>query len=88
VEQSKTVAQLRMLVVDPEGRGLVIGARLVGECIDFARRAAYRKLTLWTQSVLHPARAIYRRAGFRLQREEPHRSFGQDLVGEYWELGL
>src|SRR5580658_366756 len=88
VEQSKTVAQLRMLVVDPEGRGLGIGARLVGECIDFARRAAYRKLTLWTQSVLHPARAIYRRAGFRLQREEPHRSFGQDLVGEYWELGL
>jgi DNA-binding MarR family transcriptional regulator/GNAT superfamily N-acetyltransferase len=88
VKQSKTAAQLRMLVVDPKGRGLGIGARLVGECIDFARRASYRKLTLWTQSVLHPARAIYRRAGFRLQREEPHRSFGQDLVGEYWELGL
>jgi DNA-binding MarR family transcriptional regulator/GNAT superfamily N-acetyltransferase len=88
VKQSKTVAQLRMLVVDPKGRGLGIGARLVGECIDFARRSGYRKLALWTQSILHPARAIYRRAGFRLLREEPHRSFGQDLVGEYWELVL
>ena len=88
VKQSKTVAQLRLLVVDPKGRSLGIGARLVGECIDFAERAGYRKITLWTQSILHPARKIYRRAGFRLLREEQHRSFGQDLVGEFWELML
>ena len=88
MQQSKTVAQLRLLVVDPKGRGLGIGGRLVSECIDFARHAGYRKITLWTQSILHPARKIYRRAGFRLLREEQHRSFGQDLVGEFWELVL
>jgi DNA-binding MarR family transcriptional regulator/GNAT superfamily N-acetyltransferase len=86
VKHSNTVAKLRLLLVDPSARGLGIGPRLVKEAVGFARHAGYRKVTLWTQNILRAARSIYGAAGFRLVREEPHRSFGHDLVGEVWEL--
>ena len=88
VRQSAQVAKLRLLLVERAARGTGLGARLVEEAVAFARATGYRKLALWTQSILVPARRIYEKAGFRLKREEPHHSFGQDLVGEFWELRL
>jgi DNA-binding MarR family transcriptional regulator/N-acetylglutamate synthase-like GNAT family acetyltransferase len=88
VEKSKTVSQLRMLLVDPSARGLGIGKRLVEECIAFASSCGYRKMTLWTNDILHSARRIYEDAGFRLTKEERHHSFGHDLVGQVWDLEI
>ena len=89
VKKSKTVAKLRLLLVEPSARGLGIGKRLVGECLRFARQAGYRKIVLWTQSELPAARHIYQQAGFRLMEEKPHRDWGRDdLVSEIWELTL
>jgi DNA-binding MarR family transcriptional regulator/GNAT superfamily N-acetyltransferase len=88
VRKSDRVAKLRLLLVEPSARGLGIGARLVDECVRFARQAGYRKITLWTQSILDAARGIYRKSGFRVVKRERHRSFGYKLVGETWELTL
>jgi DNA-binding MarR family transcriptional regulator/GNAT superfamily N-acetyltransferase len=81
-------AQLRMLLVEPSARGLGLGVRLVDECTRFARRVGYRRIVLWTNASLIAARGIYRKAGYVLTHSEPHHSFGHDLVGETWELGL
>ena len=89
VKKSKTVAKLRLLLVEPSARGLGIGKRLVGECVRFAKQVGYRKMVLWTQSELPAARHIYKQTGFRLLQEKPHRSWGRnDLVSETWELRL
>lgn len=88
VRQSRTIARLRMLILSPQARGLGLGARLTDECIAFARARGYRKMVLWTNSCLTAARAIYTKRGFRLTKSEPYEGFGQQLVGETWELRL
>lgn len=88
VRKTDEVAKLRLLIVDPRARGLGLGKRLVDECLGFAKVAGYTFMTLWTQSNLTAARGIYERAGFRLTAQDPHRSFGVDLIGETWDREL
>ncbi|MEP6823940.1 MAG: helix-turn-helix domain-containing GNAT family N-acetyltransferase [Ramlibacter sp.] len=89
VRKSATVAQLRLLIVTPQARGLGLGARLTDECIAFSRARSYRKIVLWTNANLHAARSIYARRGFKLMKSEPYTGYGgHPLVGETWELKL
>ncbi|PTT22021.1 MarR family transcriptional regulator [Acidovorax sp. HMWF029] len=88
VRKSPTTAQLRMLILTPKARGLGLGARLTDECLAFARAKGYKKMVLWTNSCLTAARGIYAQRGFRLTKSEPYDGFGQQLVGETWELKL
>jgi GNAT superfamily N-acetyltransferase len=88
VAGGEAVAKLRILLVDPSARGLGIGDRLVTTCMEFARAAGYSRMRLWTNDVLAAARAIYLRHGFTLTEQEPHHSFGADLVGQTYEADL
>ena len=81
-------AKLRLLILDPAARGKGLGARLVAACTTFARAAGYRRITLWTHSILVAARKLYAAEGYRLIASEPMRDFGQDLISETWELTL
>jgi GNAT superfamily N-acetyltransferase len=88
VAADETTAQLRILLVDPTARGHRLGARLVDECMTFAREAGYHRIRLWTNDPLLAARRVYLSRGFRLIEEDPHQSFGTDLVGQVYELDL
>jgi GNAT superfamily N-acetyltransferase len=88
VRKTDDIAKLRLLILDPKARGRGLGRRLVEECLRFAKSAGYSSMTLWTQSILTAARGIYERIGFRLVAQEPHHSFGVDLIGETWERDL
>jgi DNA-binding MarR family transcriptional regulator/predicted GNAT family acetyltransferase len=88
VKETDDVARIRLLLVDPSAQGLGIGRALVEACIAFARQAGYRRITLWTHSVLAAARQIYQGNGFTLTESKPHNSWGVDVVGETWDLAL
>jgi len=88
MKDSEEVARLRLLLVEPSARGLGIGARLVQDCVAFAKRSGYRKIVLWTNAILGSARKIYEAQGFQLVKQAPHHSFGADLLGQDWELDL
>jgi DNA-binding MarR family transcriptional regulator/GNAT superfamily N-acetyltransferase len=88
VKETDAIARIRLLLVDPSAQGLGIGLALVDACIAFARQAGYRRITLWTHSVLAAARQIYQRNGFTLTQSQPHNSWGVDVVGETWDLEL
>src|SRR5258706_11323897 len=83
-----STAKLRLLLVEPSARGLKLGSALVEECVNFASSVGYKKITLWTQSILAAARHIYQKAGFRLVEEQANRQFGKDLLSQTWELDL
>jgi DNA-binding MarR family transcriptional regulator/ribosomal protein S18 acetylase RimI-like enzyme len=87
-KDSDDVARIRLLLVDPKARGLGLGTTLTDESIRFARAAGYKKVTLWTHSILTAARHVYKKAGFELMRTEPHESWGKAVVGEHWDLTL
>jgi len=88
VKGSDEIAKLRLLLVEKKARGLGVGRALVEQCVRFAREARYRKITLWTQSILVAARGIYLKAGFKRLATEGHKSFGVNLIGETWEMTL
>ena len=88
VKDSDEVARIRLLLVDPKARGLGLGQRLTDECVRFARECGYKKITLWTHSVLTAARHVYEKAGFKLTSSEKRRSWGKDVVAEFWDLEL
>ena len=88
VREDAETARLRLLHVEPDTRGRGVGTLLVDTCLDYARDRGYRRMVLWTVSVLAPARRIYQRAGFALRSEEPARMFGRDLVGQTWARDL
>jgi DNA-binding MarR family transcriptional regulator/GNAT superfamily N-acetyltransferase len=88
VKDAPGVARLRLLLVDRQARGLGLGQRLVDECVKFAREAGYKRITLWTHSILTAARRCYEKAGFTLTSSENKHSWGEDVVAEYWDLEL
>jgi len=88
VEKDQDTAQLRMLLVEPAARGMGLGKQLVAECIRFARAKRYRRMVLWTNSVLDAARHVYESFGFRLIEQGKHSAFGKDLVEQTWQLDL
>ena len=86
MEKDADTAPLRLLLVDPAARGAGLGRRLAEECVAFARQAGYRRIVLWTNSRLGAARHIYESFGFQLLKEEPHESFEDGSLGQYWAL--
>jgi len=88
VQQGKSTAKLRLLIIDPRARGEGLGRRLTRACIRFARDRGYRRIVLWTQSHLTAARAIYESENFKLKSREKHSSFGKRLTAEVWEMVL
>lgn len=88
VRLSEALCELRLLFVLPKARGLGVGQDLLAEALRFSRGAGYKKVAMWTESISVHAAKMFTDVGFRLLEKTPHRRFGKDLIGQYWELDL
>lgn len=81
-------AQLRYFLIEPEYRGIGLGAKLLNLYMDFLRECGYKASYLWTTHELSTAAFLYKRLGFQLTQEKESTAFGKLLTEQRYDLIL